>query len=666
MSDDAVTFDDVSTDDRAPRRDGFWGRLARLVMEHPGRILALALLLLVPPLLALPSMRLSNDTLDELPPDSDAVQGFDLLSEHFPPGTLAPLLLVIDGDRSVYDPGSVRALGDLSRNLKRLDGVASVRSLAMPTDGERPDLAASPEAEQAAELPARLQEAASGAQQIEDGLTQAREGVAEIDRRLPELSDGLGEAAAGVQQLIDGITQLRDGLGELDGGLAELGDGLTEAREGAGQLRTEVAVPADESIRSAWDRLFEDFTVGRTDPAYPDALRDVGEVFGRITGEDPRTGQAVDPAYDGLAASLGALEAGLGEAVTGVADLRAGVGAIDDGLGQVEAGLRELGGGLQQAEPGITALRAGIAELLDGLRQLEDGAGQLSDGLAQGAIRIEEAGLGELLLGDEGGPFVLTSGMIEALPDVREELAFFVADGETRTRVFVGLDSSPFSPRSVDMVSEIREVAQRSLESSPLEDAEVVATGVSAFFEDLDAAVDRDFLLIVVAVIVGVFLVLVLLLRALVAPLYMVATVLLSFGTALGLTTIVYQGFLGHAGLAWWIPPFLYVLLVALGADYNIYMMSRVREEAASRTTRHAVAEGLRLTGGVITSAGLILAGTFAALMAAPMTSLAQMGFATTVGILLDTFVVRSFLVPSLATLIGRHNWWPSQRAYAD
>lgn len=656
----------TETEDRTPRADGFWGRLARLVMEHPGRVMAFALLILVPPLIALPAMQLSNDTLDELPSDSDAVQGFDLLSEHFPPGTLAPLLLVIEGDRSVYDPGSIRALGDLSRNLKRLDGVASVRSLAMPTDGERPDLASTPEAEQAAELPARLQEAASGAQRIEAGLTQARDGVAEIDQRLPELSSGLDDAVDGVQQLLAGITQLREGLGQIDGGLGELGDGLREAQGGAGRLRDDVAAPADDAIRSAWQHLFEDFSVGRTDPAYEDAVRDVGEVYGRITGEDPTTGQRVDPAYDGLAAALGELESGLGEAVTGVGELRDGVARLDAGFGEVQTGLQQLADGLEEAGPGIDELRAGITQLLDGLRQLEAGAGELSDGLAAGAIRIEEAGLGELLLGDEGGPFVLTAGMIDAMPDVREELAFFVADDATRTRIFVGLDSSPFAPESVDMVAEIRSIAQRSLESSPLEDAEVVATGVSAFFEDLEAAVDRDFLLIVVAVIVGVFLVLVLLLRALIAPLYMVATVLLSFGTALGLTTIVYQGLLGHQGLAWWIPPFLYVLLVALGADYNIYMMSRVREEAASRTTRHAVAEGLRLTGGVITSAGLILAGTFAALMAAPMTSLAQMGFATTVGILLDTFVVRSFLVPSIATLVGRHNWWPSQRAYAD
>ncbi|MDX1621794.1 MAG: MMPL family transporter, partial [Nitriliruptorales bacterium] len=196
-------------------------------------------------------------------------------------------------------------------------------------------------------------------------------------------------------------------------------------------------------------------------------------------------------------------------------------------------------------------------------------------------------------------------------------------------------------------------------------DAEVFATGTTAFFNGLDAAADRDFGVLLLGVLLGVFIVLVLLLRSLVAPIYMVATVLLSFGTALGVTTLLFQGILGEQGLAWWIPAFLFVLLVALGADYNIYLMSRVREEARDRSTVAAVREATRLTGGVITSAGLILAGTFAAMMSADMNSLVQMGFATTVGILLDTFVVRTFLVPSIATLLGRRNWWPSSRASA-
>ena len=185
---------------------------------------------------------------------------------------------------------------------------------------------------------------------------------------------------------------------------------------------------------------------------------------------------------------------------------------------------------------------------------------------------------------------------------------------------------------------------------------------MSAFLSDLDATVSADLPLIVTSVLLGVFLVLVVLLRALVAPAYMVLTTLVSYAAALGLTAVVFQGLLGDAGVAWWIPPFLFVILVAVGADYTIYLVSRIREEAETRPTRQAVARATAATGGVITSAGLTLAGTFTALVFADLRALAQMGFATAAGILLDTFVVRSLLVPSIATALGRRNWWPSAR----
>jgi RND superfamily putative drug exporter len=157
--------------------------------------------------------------------------------------------------------------------------------------------------------------------------------------------------------------------------------------------------------------------------------------------------------------------------------------------------------------------------------------------------------------------------------------------------------------------------------------------------------------------------VLALLLRSAVAPFYLVATVLLSFASTLGLAVLVFQGILGKDGLVWWLPIFLFVVLVALGADYNIFLMGRIREEAGRMETRRAVIAGLSATGHVITSAGLILAGTFAALLAAPLAGMVQMGFAATAGILVDTFIVRSLMVPSIAMLIGSGSWWPSARA---
>ncbi|MCA1726863.1 MAG: MMPL family transporter, partial [Actinobacteria bacterium] len=221
----------------------------------------------------------------------------------------------------------------------------------------------------------------------------------------------------------------------------------------------------------------------------------------------------------------------------------------------------------------------------------------------------------------------------------------------------------PYATRSLEAADRISEIARLSLRDTPLPPGQLRVTGASPFFADISRVTARDVRIIVIAVILGVFLVLVLLLRSILAPVYLVLTVLLSFAATLGLTSVVFQGMLGEEGLVWWLPIFLYVTLVALGADYNIFLMGRIREEARTTDSRQAVATGLAATGHVITSAGLILAGTFAALLAAPFAGMVQLGFSATMGLLIDTFIVRSLLVPSIAVLAGSASWWPSRRS---
>jgi putative drug exporter of the RND superfamily len=188
--------------------------------------------------------------------------------------------------------------------------------------------------------------------------------------------------------------------------------------------------------------------------------------------------------------------------------------------------------------------------------------------------------------------------------------------------------------------------------------------GGTAINQDVEnaAAHDRDLLipliLGVVMIILGV------LLRAIVAPLVLIATVVLSFGTALGLSSLFFKHVFGFAGADTSVPLFVFVFLVALGIDYNIFLMTRIREESARSGTRRGALTGLAATGGVITSAGLVLAGTFAVLGTLPLVEFTEIGFAVAVGVLIDTIIVRSVLVTALTLDIGRHMWWPSALAH--
>ncbi|MFF6812479.1 MMPL family transporter [Streptomyces sp. NPDC012403] len=197
-------------------------------------------------------------------------------------------------------------------------------------------------------------------------------------------------------------------------------------------------------------------------------------------------------------------------------------------------------------------------------------------------------------------------------------------------------------------------------------DADAQVGGGTAALLDMDEATTHDNTLIIPLVLVVVLLILCVLLRALIAPLLLIATVILSFAAALGLSALAFRHVFGYAGESTDFPLFVFVFLVALGIDYNIFLTTRIREEAARQGTRPGVVTGLAATGAVITSAGLVLAGTFAALGTLPMVAFAEIGFAVALGVLLDTFVVRSVLVTSLFLDVGPKVWWPHRLARED
>ena len=232
-----------------------------------------------------------------------------------------------------------------------------------------------------------------------------------------------------------------------------------------------------------------------------------------------------------------------------------------------------------------------------------------------------------------------------------------VARGERGILLDAILEPEPFSTDAFALIPDIRSAARSAGGAGTL------VGGATAVEADLRKAAARDSKLIVPVALVVVFLILVLLLRALVAPLLLIATVVLSFAAALGVGAIVFDVIFGFPGSDPSLPLFAFIFLVALGIDYNIFLMARVREETMRHGTREGMLRGIAVTGGVITSAGIVLAGTFSVLGVLPLVFLTQIGFVVAFGVLLDTFIVRSVLVPALTFEIGPKIWLPSKLA---
>ncbi|PZC40951.1 MAG: putative drug exporter of the RND superfamily [Chloroflexi bacterium] len=220
---------------------------------------------------------------------------------------------------------------------------------------------------------------------------------------------------------------------------------------------------------------------------------------------------------------------------------------------------------------------------------------------------------------------------------------------------------NPFSSSSLDSILELREISMQSLQNLGLMNSSISFGGDTAEQADSRTAINRDNLIILPLILIAIAIILAILLKSLVAPIYLCATILVTYGATLGLSLLVFKYIFGHTGIAPGTLFYLFVFLNALGVDYNIYVMSRIREEAKSKNLELAIKDAISATGGVITSAGLILAGTFAVLMTLPLIDLFQLGFAVALGVIMDTFLTRTIIVPAIVKLLGDKNWWPSK-----
>ncbi|WP_116047448.1 MMPL family transporter [Amycolatopsis palatopharyngis] len=302
-----------------------------------------------------------------------------------------------------------------------------------------------------------------------------------------------------------------------------------------------------------------------------------------------------------------------------------------------------------------TSQQALFLEEVDAVRGQDVLSAHFPGGTGSPVVIIADAGAADEVLATTRA----TDGVVDAMAT-----PFDPANPAAGPRVaggFVEINATLLAAADSDEAVAVVDSLRDTLHDIP--GAEAKVGGQTAQQTDMLAAATHDRNAIIPIVLVVIFAVLALLLRSLLAPLLLIATVVLSFAATLGVGALVFNDVFGFPGADPAIPLYAFVFLVALGIDYNIFLMTRAREEAVLLGTAEGTLSALRVTGGVITSAGVVLAATFAALAVIPVLFLAQIAFLVAFGVLLDTFVVRSLLVPALAVDLGRVIWWPSRLA---
>ncbi len=628
-----------------------WDRVAGIVVARPTRVLVGALVPLVALAAFYPAIEQSFDQRAVQPEDTDSNRGYELLAAHYPVNEALPNYVIVRSDKDLRTPKRLAALEKLAATVAQHPGVSGVRGITRP-------------------LGTPIAEASAGYQAgaVGDRLGKASQDIAAGRGDADRLVDGAGTLTSGSRDLADGAQaavaaagQLASGVDQLSAGVEQLASGADGAAAGASQLRAGMQGLAAGLTTAA------DQTAVAVD-GLGQALKALeGSIGCTVAPICSRARDGVRQVYEG---ERDQLLPGLRKAATAARQLAAGTVDLDTGLSRLRSGMNDARTGAQQLRSGQHAFHQRLGELASGADQVADGTRQLAGGTGKVVASLDELSTGladaathlrrtrDATLDPAVGGFYLPPAALEDRRFASAASLFLSSDGHV-ARMMVLPRADAFSIAARQDSAELLGVSTDALAGTALRDAEVSTTGLAVLNSDLLEFERGDFLLVALVALTAVLLILIALLRSLVAPVVLLASVLLSYLSAIGLGVLVWQVLLGQE-LDWTVGTMTFILLVAVGADYNLLLVKRIQEEAPDGS-RAGIARATSATGRVITSAGLIFASSMFALMAGSVTTLAQIGFTIGMGLLLDTFLVRTLVVPAAAALLGPRLWWPNR-----
>ncbi|MCV7287910.1 MMPL family transporter [Mycolicibacterium wolinskyi] len=635
-----------------PRREltaGFWRRSGIRIVRRPVPHLAASLLVLA--LLASCAIfaEYNYDDRKVVSPSAPSSIGYAAVERHFPIAQSIPEYILIQSPRSLVNPRSLADLEQLASRVAQLPDVGLVSGITRPL-GEVP-----------AEFRATFQAGIVG-DRLADGSAQIGQRTGDLNR-----------LAAGADTLADSLADVRAQINQIAPSLASMVNAFSSVRTeyGGDKLVRDVETAAKlvQSVNALANSMGVNFR------AVKDMFGWIGPVLTALQGNavcdanpscrDTRMQfqRLVDANNDGSLDQINQLAQEL-QGVDDAQSLNSTMKSLNTALASVNKAVNAMG----LNKPG--GPQAGLKDLQQGANRLAGGSREVAGGVDElvKQVKVIAAGL------NEASAFLLTmrhnaadpsqAGFnippeVLGLADFQKAASAYVSPDGRSVRYLVQTKLNPFSSDAMDQVNQIQDIARGAQPNTTLADATISMGGFPAALRDTRDYYQQDIRFIIAATLIVVLLTMMLLLRAVIAPLYLVGSVVVSYFAAIGIGVLVFQVFLGEQ-LHWSVPPLAFVVLVAVGADYNMLLVSRMRDESPN-SMRYGIIRTLGSTGGVITAAGLIFAASMGGLLFSSIGMVVQGGFLIGVGILLDTFVVRTITVPAIATLVGKANWWPSR-----
>lgn len=700
--------------DISHKESGLWGWMGNLAITRPLIALGIVAMFTVPLLVSYDG-DLSFNSLDEIGDEYDSVKGFNLVADSFGPGEIMPVQVVIENDVPLRSKADLALIEQINNNLDKLKHVDKIRSVTRPTGDKIDGIYVN---KQADELGKGIGEGNEGLSKIKDGLNEAATSIKDSKPELDKATSGIGELQSGTKELQSGVGQLQTALSQIE-------NGVREGTSGAGELKNGVAEAAKQAaeLQSGTQQLLKGYQdaqgglsqlvaqYGKIPGSLESAqqqIAGIGEPLGKLIENhpeiqsDPNVGEIqsrIEQAAKSTAVAGGTVSAlneemskvnsGLVEANRNLGTISSGLGQFSSGLKEVEKGLGQLQSGLSEAATGqhqvveqIPGISAGMGRIAQGQEELQSGFGQmggqmeeLGDGLSEsseGIGKIED-GFGQAkdhLDSIAEDTNMQQSGIYipdELLEDEEFQQVFdiYMSKDAKMTTMDVVLDASPYSQQSMDMVSQIEKTIEDTVKGTQLEQANVGIGGITSMNRDLQTMSDADYTKTVTLMMIGIVLILIILLRSLVMPLYIIASLLLTFYSSIAMTEVIFVNILGYPGINWVTPFFGFVILIALGVDYSIFLMDRF-SEYKELDVKTGILIAMKNMGTVIMSAAVILAGTFAAMLPSGVLSMLQIATLVLSGLLFYALIILPLFVPVLINLLGKANWWPFMPRKSD
>jgi RND superfamily putative drug exporter len=598
-----------------------WQRSGTQIVRRPKMHLLISLAVLIG--LACCTAFLSptfNDRM-QLPQSAQSNVGFATMERHFATSALLRQYIYVRSPNDLRTPQALADLEQMAQRVSQLPNIASVRGVTRP-NGQPLD-----------QIKLSFQAGQVGSN-LEDASTQ-------VSGR----SNDLDALTAGADKLAASLVQVRDQTRSASGPAMQLGTTLNQVQQqlaAAAQLLDTMRGLANAGSASALATSAVDAAGPMLDAlnASPQCNANPACTAGRAQVQQLAQAQSGGTLTAQIAVVVQRLQTKMQTLSTLLA--AAGNANVAQQLARLQEGADALANGSQRLDQGVRAL-------VDQTKKMGVGMNQAADLL----LSMNRDSSRNSMAGMYIPPKVITSD------DFKNAAKMFLSTDGRSARFSVETKFDPFSTAAMDQVASILNTARGAQPNTSLSDASISVVGTTAMYSAMRSDYNDDVRLIVVVTLLVVFLTLVALLRAIVAPLYLIASVVLSYLSALGVGVVFFQ-FVLHQAIYWNVPAMAFIVLVAVGADYNLLLITRIREESASGV-RSGVIRAVRSTGGVITSAGIIFAASMFGLLFGSLSSMVQTGVIIGVGLLVDTLVVRTITVPALAAMLGRANWWPAK-----